>query len=599
MIKTLTEDSEKLFSILVLTQDGEQKKVPLEFPELVIGKGKDAHVKVNEPNAGDIHLKITRQGDQFYIEIQPGFLTLLNNQILESVSPLVSGDTLNIGKTQIQFLESTVAEEQTKEKPKDSEAGKTQFMTVFKVEEENSRGRLVGVSGQIKGRVFNINKDKISIGRDPSNDICIEQDGLSRAHAVLEIGDKNITVLDFNSTNGTFVNGKKIVSEVVKPGTVIQFANAALRYEMSNPNGEETGTTFFGKFVKWTVTLVLLAFITGGGVYLFNYYSTEKQKRILEQKKKELENLAESVKKESPDKKLQIAEQACTEGQYSEAMKIVDGVLEENPANAGGLLLKGKIIKAKKYADVNTSFQKGLRYYEANEFDKAKEVLQTIEADFEKYEEVKTLLEKLEQFPAMEAACSQANEDFKAGNLDKVRDSAASILKIIPVYKKALNLKNQIQEMEQCLASVRDAEKQGDSQAVIKFLSQIMEKVPDPGNYYNQLAAKKMKELTTGKNLRAELFYVSGVESIAQRKYAAAYDFFKKASSLDSESVKIRIALSESRQRRQKILTSCYQASLIVEKENPAKAKILWKKIVDFGSEENEFYQTALQKLEN
>ncbi|MBN2143263.1 MAG: FHA domain-containing protein, partial [Candidatus Aureabacteria bacterium] len=360
MIKTLTETSDVLFSIMITSSNDEPKQVPLEYPELLIGKSKEADVMVNDTQVGDLQIKIIREGERFQVcDLNSGFPTRLNNQILESPFPLVAGDIITMGKTQIHFMERSASEEIPKEKPKEADAGKTQFMTVFKVEEEKAKGRLVGVSGQVKGRVFPINKDKISIGRDPSNDICIDQDGLSRAHAILEIGEKTITVLDFNSTNGTFINGKKIVSEVIKPGTVVQFANAALRYELFDSSDDKGKKSFFRHFVQWTVTLMLVTFITGGGIYLFNYYSTEKQKRILEQKQKELENLAEKVKEESPEKKLEIAEKACSLEQYDEAMKIVDGVLSDSPSHAGALLLKGKIMKAKKYAEVNELYQKG------------------------------------------------------------------------------------------------------------------------------------------------------------------------------------------------------------------------------------------------
>ncbi|MBN2143637.1 MAG: hypothetical protein JW774_03340, partial [Candidatus Aureabacteria bacterium] len=260
--------------------------------------------------------------------------------------------------------------------------------------------------------------------------------------------------------------------------------------------------------------------------------------------------------------------------------------------------LKGKIMKAKKYTEVNELYQKGLRYYEANEFNKARGTLQMIEADFEKYEEIKDLLEKIDQIPAVEVSYSMANDHFKAGDLDKTKEMLYSILKMIPVYKKALDLKSLIEEMEQLIKAMNEAETRKDPQAVIEALKKILEKVPNPDNYYNQFAYKKMKDLTTGKNLRAELNYVSGIEAMAQWKYAAAYEYFKKAYASDPDSVKIKIALSESKQKRLKILQTCYPASLIVEKENPAKAKILWKKIIDLGPEGNEYYEKAIKKLE-
>lgn len=52
---------------------------------------------------------------------------------------------------------------------------------------------------------------KITIGRNPTNDIIINNPNVSSNHAVIIIEDTGEIILrDLNSTNGTFVNGKKI-----------------------------------------------------------------------------------------------------------------------------------------------------------------------------------------------------------------------------------------------------------------------------------------------------------------------------------------------------------------------------------------------------
>ena len=55
----------------------------------------------------------------------------------------------------------------------------------------------------------------ISIGREPGNDIIINDSFVGRKHLEL-IKDKsgNIILRDLNSTNGTFINGAKVTGEV-------------------------------------------------------------------------------------------------------------------------------------------------------------------------------------------------------------------------------------------------------------------------------------------------------------------------------------------------------------------------------------------------
>ena len=55
--------------------------------------------------------------------------------------------------------------------------------------------------------------NRLTIGKTLNNDIVISDDPtISRAHAELIIGEENF-IVDLNSTNGTFVNGVKIVDK--------------------------------------------------------------------------------------------------------------------------------------------------------------------------------------------------------------------------------------------------------------------------------------------------------------------------------------------------------------------------------------------------
>ena len=64
---------------------------------------------------------------------------------------------------------------------------------------------------------FKLDKPALSMGRDPESDIFIDNTVVSSQHAVItveapaETGDKPQYVIeDLNSTNSTYVNGKKI-----------------------------------------------------------------------------------------------------------------------------------------------------------------------------------------------------------------------------------------------------------------------------------------------------------------------------------------------------------------------------------------------------
>jgi ABC-type multidrug transport system ATPase subunit len=74
-------------------------------------------------------------------------------------------------------------------------------------------------------------KRKLVVGRSPESDIFLDMSTVSRSHAIFKLldGDR-ITLSDLDSTNGTFVNGKRISGTVtVSPSDVIVIGRSLLR----------------------------------------------------------------------------------------------------------------------------------------------------------------------------------------------------------------------------------------------------------------------------------------------------------------------------------------------------------------------------------
>jgi pSer/pThr/pTyr-binding forkhead associated (FHA) protein len=59
-------------------------------------------------------------------------------------------------------------------------------------------------------REVHVGKQPIRIGRDPGNDIHLENPAVSRFHAEIYRQDHPFFVEDKNSTNGVFVNGSRV-----------------------------------------------------------------------------------------------------------------------------------------------------------------------------------------------------------------------------------------------------------------------------------------------------------------------------------------------------------------------------------------------------
>src|SRR5438445_3055037 len=77
------------------------------------------------------------------------------------------------------------------------------------------QGAIVAREGSVR-REVPLTADPITVGRDPKNDIVLDDRRVSRRHAEIRLRLGRYTLYDLQSTNGTFVNGRRI-AEIVLP----------------------------------------------------------------------------------------------------------------------------------------------------------------------------------------------------------------------------------------------------------------------------------------------------------------------------------------------------------------------------------------------
>ena len=86
----------------------------------------------------------------------------------------------------------------------------------------NPSFRLVMQTGPTPGREIPLQKSELFIGRDLTNDIVINDAEVSRRHARLFLQGTSYMLEDFGSTNGSFINGQRLVSPTaIRPGEII------------------------------------------------------------------------------------------------------------------------------------------------------------------------------------------------------------------------------------------------------------------------------------------------------------------------------------------------------------------------------------------
>src|SRR5688572_11617223 len=90
--------------------------------------------------------------------------------------------------------------------------------------------------GQAKSLDFD--KTEITIGRVQGNDIVLPKGNISKRHSRIVLRDGKFIIVDLKSTNGTYVNGKRISSpQVLKDADKVYIGDFTLTLEGAEGNG--------------------------------------------------------------------------------------------------------------------------------------------------------------------------------------------------------------------------------------------------------------------------------------------------------------------------------------------------------------------------
>ena len=92
-------------------------------------------------------------------------------------------------------------------------------------------GMIVVRQGKEPGRIYEVRKDRLTIGRSRESDIFLEDLAVSRLHTTVGRDESGRYLLrDENSANGTYVNGQRVAEHVLEEGDEIQVGQTVLSF---------------------------------------------------------------------------------------------------------------------------------------------------------------------------------------------------------------------------------------------------------------------------------------------------------------------------------------------------------------------------------
>ncbi|RMH00178.1 MAG: FHA domain-containing protein [Deltaproteobacteria bacterium] len=90
--------------------------------------------------------------------------------------------------------------------------------------------RLVVLTGEQRGREFDVLSDEVRIGKSRKCDVVLPDASVSRVHAIVRREGDTYRILDQESTNGTFVDGARVTDAYLTPGSVVRLGKVDLRF---------------------------------------------------------------------------------------------------------------------------------------------------------------------------------------------------------------------------------------------------------------------------------------------------------------------------------------------------------------------------------
>jgi len=207
-----------------------------------IGRDKSSDIVIDEEGVSGFHAELRVEDDDRIFLTDAGSIngTFVNGKQVKARTQLRANDVIRIHRVELLLVDP---KEQLKVTADDLATSLTPALQGLKA---SSPGAGVGgvptgwllraKTGSLAGQAFAIPASgRAILGRSQNCDIIIPGTHVSRQHAELYFQSGKLHVKDLGSSNGTFVNRKKVDDAVVSPGDEVRFDT--LVFQVEAPGG--------------------------------------------------------------------------------------------------------------------------------------------------------------------------------------------------------------------------------------------------------------------------------------------------------------------------------------------------------------------------
>ncbi|MGH8076352.1 MAG: FHA domain-containing protein [Lysobacter sp.] len=213
-----------------------------EHPQVLLGQGINrvgsdpgSTIVINRPGVLPKHCQLHVTATGVMLDVPQGTNVSVNGREVAGLISLRSGDMVAFDQVQARLagMESVAAALHHVRPAAAMPGSANDDPGVTAIRPVLPRYVLRGVSGVVFGRNIPL-LATTSVGRSHECNLQIDEPGLSRIHARVIPTDDGVQLEDQGSTNGTYINGTRVVRGVARAGDEIAFDTIRFRLTASN-----------------------------------------------------------------------------------------------------------------------------------------------------------------------------------------------------------------------------------------------------------------------------------------------------------------------------------------------------------------------------
>jgi pSer/pThr/pTyr-binding forkhead associated (FHA) protein len=211
----------------------EGREWALYAPRSAIGRNELAQIPIfGDAAIAPLHAFIDRRGHEYWLaDAGSGAPTFLNGQPI-AAAPLVHGSHIQVGNTVLEFLTKGRTSAGGRQYPLSAPtvAQPAPTTPTVAMPAPGNTPTLVATDGPLAGQRYPLT-GSLELGRDASGVPLGFDTSASRRHASITPSPSGLALADLGSTNGTYVNGQRVLSATLKPGDLVRIGATTFRVE--------------------------------------------------------------------------------------------------------------------------------------------------------------------------------------------------------------------------------------------------------------------------------------------------------------------------------------------------------------------------------